>query len=193
MKLQHLRCLCAIAQHGFSISRAAGALETSQPAISKQIRLLETELGADLLIRRGNRITGLTAVGEAIIEAARRTGLAREATGSTITPRHAPIAAAPNLIISEFQYFVMIKLPYCMSCALEQAAGDAAWASLIDRVEREIAKPPTFLVYGPFDRLAIDPPWPMQKIQCDAGSNQAAAPATAALEGGWCRAPNRGL
>jgi LysR family transcriptional regulator, cys regulon transcriptional activator len=73
MKLQHLRCLCAIAQHGFSISRAAGALETSQPAISKQIRLLETELGADLLIRRGNRVTGLTAVGEAIIDAARRT------------------------------------------------------------------------------------------------------------------------
>jgi LysR family transcriptional regulator, cys regulon transcriptional activator len=73
MKLQHLRCLCAIAQHGFSISRAADALETSQPAISKQIRLLETELGADLLIRRGNRITGLTAVGEAIIDAARRT------------------------------------------------------------------------------------------------------------------------
>jgi LysR family cys regulon transcriptional activator len=73
MKLQHLRCLCAIAQHGFSISRAAEALATSQPAISKQVRLLETELGADLLIRRGNRITGLTAVGEAIIDAARRT------------------------------------------------------------------------------------------------------------------------
>lgn len=73
MKLQHLRCLCAIAQHGFSISRAAAALATSQPAISKQVRLLETELGADLLIRRGNRITGLTAVGEAIIDAARRT------------------------------------------------------------------------------------------------------------------------
>ena len=42
-----------------------------------------------------------------------------------------------------------------MSCALEQAAGDAAWASLIDCVEREIAKSPTFLVYGPFE---IHPP-----------------------------------
>jgi LysR family cys regulon transcriptional activator len=73
MKLQHLHCLCAIAQHGFSISRAASALQTSQPAISKQVRLLETDLGADLLIRRGNRIVGLTAVGEAIIGAARRT------------------------------------------------------------------------------------------------------------------------
>lgn len=73
MKLQHLHYLCAVAQEGFSISRAASALDTSQPAISKQIRLLETELGADLLIRRGNRIVGLTSMGEAIIDAARRT------------------------------------------------------------------------------------------------------------------------
>jgi LysR family cys regulon transcriptional activator len=73
MTLQQLRYLCAIAQEGFSISRAASALGTSQPAISKQIRLLETELGADLLIRRGNRIVGLAAAGEAVINAARRT------------------------------------------------------------------------------------------------------------------------
>lgn len=73
MKLQHLRYLCAVAQEGFSVSRAATALGTSQPAISKQIRLLEADLGADLLIRRGNRIVGLTAVGEAMIDAARRT------------------------------------------------------------------------------------------------------------------------
>jgi LysR family transcriptional regulator, cys regulon transcriptional activator len=73
MKLQHLRYLCAVAQEGFSISRAASVLGTSQPAISKQIRLLENELGADLLIRRGNRIIGLTSTGEAIIDAARRT------------------------------------------------------------------------------------------------------------------------
>ena len=57
---------------------------------------------------------------------------------------------------------------------------------LVDHVEREIAKPPTFSVYGPFDSLAIDPPWPMQKIQRDVGPNQAAAPPPAALVGGWC-------
>jgi len=73
MKLQHLRYLCSVVQEGFSISRAASALGASQPAVSKQIRLLEVEIGADLLIRRGNRIVGLTAVGEAIIDAARRT------------------------------------------------------------------------------------------------------------------------
>jgi LysR family cys regulon transcriptional activator len=73
MKLQQLRYLCGIAQNGFSMSRAATALGTSQPAISKQIRILEIELGTDLLIRKGNRILGLTAAGEAMIGAARRT------------------------------------------------------------------------------------------------------------------------
>src|SRR5262245_16088536 len=73
MTLQQLRYLCAIAREGFSVSRAALALQASQPAISKQIRLLEASLGADLLIRKRNRILGLTAAGEAVIEAAQRT------------------------------------------------------------------------------------------------------------------------
>lgn len=73
MKLQHLRYLCGIVQEGFSVSRTAVALGTSQPAVSKQLRLLERELGVELLVRRGNRILGLTAPGEAIIDSARRT------------------------------------------------------------------------------------------------------------------------
>lgn len=73
MTLQQLRYLCSIVREGFSVSRAAVALGTSQPAVSKQIRLLETELGSDLLIRKSNRILGLTAAGDAIIEAAQRT------------------------------------------------------------------------------------------------------------------------
>ncbi len=72
MTLQQLRYLCGVAHESFSMSRAAQALGTSQPAISKQLRMLERELGVDLLIRRGNRILGLTAPGEAIIEAAQR-------------------------------------------------------------------------------------------------------------------------
>jgi LysR family cys regulon transcriptional activator len=73
MKLQQLRYLVGIARGGFSVSRAASLLGTSQPGISRQIRMLETELGVDLLIRRSNRILGLTAAGEAIIGVAQRT------------------------------------------------------------------------------------------------------------------------
>ena len=73
MKLQQLRFLCGVVEEDFNMSRAAETLSTSQPAISKQLRLLERELQVDLLIRRGNRILGLTAPGEAVIESARRT------------------------------------------------------------------------------------------------------------------------
>lgn len=72
MKLQQLRYLYAVAQEGFSMSRAAETLGASQPAISTQLRQLERELKVDLLIRRGNRIHGLTVAGEAIIESVRR-------------------------------------------------------------------------------------------------------------------------
>ena len=51
MNLQQLRYLHGIAEQGFNISRAAGALHTSQPGISKQIRLLEQEIGKS--VRRG--------------------------------------------------------------------------------------------------------------------------------------------
>jgi DNA-binding transcriptional LysR family regulator len=54
MNLQQLRYLCAIADQAFNVSQAA-ALFTSQPGISKQVRLLEQELGTPLLVRQGNR------------------------------------------------------------------------------------------------------------------------------------------
>ena len=72
MNLQQLRYLCAIADQGLNLSKAAAALFTSQPGISKQIRLLEQELGAPLLVRQGNRITGLTEPGREVLEMARR-------------------------------------------------------------------------------------------------------------------------
>ena len=71
MKLQQLRYLCEVAGNDFNISRAAEALYTSQPGISKQIRLLEDELGTDLFIRHGKHLSSLTPAGEKIVAAAR--------------------------------------------------------------------------------------------------------------------------
>jgi LysR family cys regulon transcriptional activator len=73
VKLQQLQSFCALADAGFSVSRAARSLGTSQPAVSKQIRNLESDLQLELLIRANNRIVGLTSAGQAIFEAARRT------------------------------------------------------------------------------------------------------------------------
>jgi DNA-binding transcriptional LysR family regulator len=60
VKLHQLRYLSEIARQGLSFSGAAAALHTSQPGISKQVRLLEEELGVDLFIRNGNRILEMT-------------------------------------------------------------------------------------------------------------------------------------
>jgi LysR family transcriptional regulator, cys regulon transcriptional activator len=72
MKLRQLQCLCAVADAGFNISRAANVLHATQPAVGKQVRELEDELGIDLLLRQGGRVTGLTEAGERTLQWARR-------------------------------------------------------------------------------------------------------------------------
>jgi LysR family cys regulon transcriptional activator len=72
MNLQQLRYLCAVVETKFNVSNAAERLFTSQPGISKQIQLLESELGVLLLIRKGNRILGLTPPGEEVYAVAQR-------------------------------------------------------------------------------------------------------------------------
>jgi LysR family cys regulon transcriptional activator len=72
MTLLQLRFLREIARQSLSMSAAARALNTSQPSISRQIQLLEAELGLELLMRRRNRITALTDAGQAIVTMASR-------------------------------------------------------------------------------------------------------------------------
>ena len=55
MKLQQLRYLVEVARQGLNVSEAAEALHTSQPGISKQVRLLEDELGVIVFERSGKR------------------------------------------------------------------------------------------------------------------------------------------
>ena len=59
MNLQQLRYAHEVARHGLSITEAAKVLHTSQSGISKQIRLLEDELGVDIFMRQGRRLTGI--------------------------------------------------------------------------------------------------------------------------------------
>ncbi|HRD66292.1 MAG TPA: HTH-type transcriptional regulator CysB [Candidatus Competibacter sp.] len=67
MKLQQLRYLTAIVRNNLNISAAADSLYTSQPGISKQLRLLEEELGVELFGRNGKHLTEVTPVGRQII------------------------------------------------------------------------------------------------------------------------------
>ncbi|MBK9951502.1 MAG: HTH-type transcriptional regulator CysB [Candidatus Competibacteraceae bacterium] len=67
MKLQQLRYLTAIVRNNLNISAAAESLYTSQPGISKQLRLLEEELGVELFNRNGKHLTEITPIGQQII------------------------------------------------------------------------------------------------------------------------------
>lgn len=70
MKLQQLRYIWEVAHHDLNVSATAQSLYTSQPGISKQIRLLEDELGVEIFARSGKHLTHITKAGEAILQSA---------------------------------------------------------------------------------------------------------------------------
>jgi len=72
MNFQQMRYLLEVTRRGFNMSEVARALHTSQPGISRQIQLLESELGFAVLKREGKRITGLTREGVMVHAAANR-------------------------------------------------------------------------------------------------------------------------
>lgn len=74
MKLQQLRYVVEIVRHGNHLSAAAEALNTSQPGVSRQIQLLEQELGFEIFQRTRNRIIALTEPGQIVFQISQRIG-----------------------------------------------------------------------------------------------------------------------
>ena len=72
MKLSQLRYIAEVNRRGLNVSAAAEALYTSQPGVSKQIRLLEEELGVQIFERSGKHFTQLTPAGKEIMQVAER-------------------------------------------------------------------------------------------------------------------------
>ncbi|MCK9237049.1 MAG: HTH-type transcriptional regulator CysB [Thiopseudomonas sp.] len=70
MKLQQLRYIWEVSRNGLNVSATAQVLYTSQPGISKQIRLLEDELGVEIFARSGKHLSHITAAGQCIIDTA---------------------------------------------------------------------------------------------------------------------------
>ena len=67
MNFQQLRSVRVTVQSGFNLTEVATILCTSQPGVSRQIRELEEELGVDIFVRAGKRLTGLTPPGAALL------------------------------------------------------------------------------------------------------------------------------
>ncbi len=71
MKLQQLKYLLAIVDNGLNITAAADRLYTSQPGVSKQLKLLEEELGLQLFTRKGKSLDRVTRAGQQVVTRAR--------------------------------------------------------------------------------------------------------------------------
>ncbi len=67
MNFQQLRSVREAVRQGFNLTEVAQVLHTSQPGVSRQIRELEDELGIELFIRAGKRLTGLTEPGAQVL------------------------------------------------------------------------------------------------------------------------------
>ena len=116
MKLQQLRYIVEVANHDLNVSATAQALFTSQPGVSKQIRLLEDELGVEIFVRSGKHLSQVTQVGQQIIDMAtqvlRQTSVIKqiadecsnEASGElTIATTHTQARYALPSVIQEFR------------------------------------------------------------------------------------------
>ena len=71
MKLQQLKYIVEVLNHNLNVSATAENLFTSQPGISKQVRMLEDELGVQIFGRSGKHLTHVTPAGKDIINISR--------------------------------------------------------------------------------------------------------------------------
>ena len=67
MNFQQLKSVREAVRCNFNLTEVANMLFTSQPGVSRQIRELEDELGIEIFVRNGKRLTGLTPPGQALL------------------------------------------------------------------------------------------------------------------------------
>ncbi len=116
MNFQQLRYVRETVRRNLNLTEAAAALHTSQPGVSKQIRELENELGFDIFVRRGKRMSALTEPGRVVLDIIERLlqeaeNLKRaaqdfsdqDAGGLTIATTHTQARYALPRVVGEFK------------------------------------------------------------------------------------------
>ena len=156
MELRQLRAIIAIADTG-SVTKAAECLNVVQPAISRQVRLLEEELGKSIFERTPQGMR-LTEEGNLLIQSARRALLAIDQVVSEIRQRPSSVSGivavgllpstcdliAGDLVTIIKQQYPAVRLRLCTGYAGQLQE----W---VERDEIDIA-----LLYDPRDRRTIE-------------------------------------
>jgi LysR family hca operon transcriptional activator len=111
MELRHLRYFVAVAEEGSLTVAAEQRLHTAQPSLSRQIRDLEYEVGAQLLVRSARGVE-LTQSGRAFLDHARLALVQVEA--AVEAARRAAQPAKPTLVLGFLTGQEMDWLPQAM-------------------------------------------------------------------------------
>lgn len=99
MDMRQLAAVVAVADLG-TVSRAASTLGLAQPSVTRQIKLLEGELGVALFDRTHRGMT-LTLSGEILVDHARRAMLELDRAQAEIRPERAAISGVVNVGLLE--------------------------------------------------------------------------------------------
>jgi DNA-binding transcriptional LysR family regulator len=144
VELRHLRYFVAVAEEGH-FGRAAARLHLSRPTLSQQVRALEAEIGARLLVRHPRGAT-LTAAGEALLPEARTAlraaeAAAREARRAAGLPdgalRVGLLIGAPDALVGRLKAILAEESPDARALLI---AGDTSHQlGLLERGELDIA------------------------------------------------------
>lgn len=169
MKLQQLRYALEVYRHNLNVSEAADALFTSQPGVSKQIRLLEEELGIQIFIRSGKRIVSVSQPGKDVLQIVERVlhdiqnikNIGKEFTRHdkgmlTIATTHTQARyALPNVIAEFVQHYPKVRLnirqgsPSAIAQMVADGEADFAIATEANDAGHELRRIPcSFWTYG---------------------------------------------
>jgi LysR family cys regulon transcriptional activator len=113
MNIRQLRTLCEIVDRGLHITDAARATARSQSSVTRQLQLLEDEIGLELFARKGNRLQGITPHGQEILDIARR--IIRDAESIHRIGRNAAQDERGSLTIATTNFQAKYVLPPAIS------------------------------------------------------------------------------
>jgi len=158
MKLRQLRCFVAVAEE-LNFTRAAARVNLAQPSLSRHIKMLEEELGIEL-VRRDRQSVELTGAGQQFLSTARHALATLEAGVQAIKqpadalqtlrvafPEYANFGETPKFLDSFQERFPEVKLE-----RLELHTGP-----LLDALQEERADVGFNLAHQPHDVLAAEP------------------------------------
>lgn len=165
MELRHLRYFVAVAEEG-SVTLAAGRrLHTAQPSLSRQLRDLEIEVGAQLLVRSVQGVE-LTAAGRAFLDHARLALSQVEAAGEAARRAAQPAKASfvmGFLTGTEIDWFgeavrlLRDELPNIEVILVSQTSPELASALLRGKVDIAFLRPQPEMPDLVFKRLTSEP------------------------------------